>query len=43
MIDPVITFPVENPTALTLTFNAALSGWTSETTYSAIYDVAERR
>ncbi|QEL20720.1 autotransporter-associated beta strand repeat-containing protein [Limnoglobus roseus] len=38
-VNPMVSFPVENPTAV-LTFNAGTSGWTNATTYVARYSVA---
>lgn len=39
--DPLVTFPVENPLAQTLTFNTASSGWISLIQYAAVYDVVD--
>ncbi len=38
---PVISFPVEDPLAMTLTPNAGANGWQSTTRYTARYDVAD--
>ena len=40
-VDPAITFPVEDPLAQTLTFNAAASGWITQIQYVGVYDVAD--
>lgn len=39
-LDPIISFPAEDPLATTLSFNADSSGWISGSTYRACYDVA---
>lgn len=40
-VTPTIAFPQDDPTLNTLTLNAGMSGWTSATEYTYVYDVAD--